>query len=105
METNAQFSMVLLPGARRESWQGLRQSECWRARDGIPKQRLSDRHSTQQGEKKGQRSLKEQVSSPRGPYGDTALEVRPSLRLQEGLWRQREACRTQHKGLGCAISF
>lgn len=35
METNAQFSMVLLPGDRRESWQGRREHMCWWAQDGI----------------------------------------------------------------------
>lgn len=54
METNAQFSMVLLPRGRRESWQGRREHECWQAQDkGFPAQELSEHRAAQQGERKG----------------------------------------------------
>lgn len=54
----------------------------------FPVRGLSEHHGAQQGERKSR--VKEQVSSPRGPYGDTAIEVWSSMRLQEDLWRLRE---------------
>lgn len=54
METNAQFSMILLHGGRRESWQGRREHECWWAQDRVfPVQELSEHRAAQQGERKG----------------------------------------------------
>lgn len=79
METNAQFSMVLL--------QGRRECECSVER--FPVWGVSEHCAAKCGEE-GWRRVKEQVSSPRGPYGDTAIEVWSSMRLQEDLWRQRE---------------